>query len=247
MKKNMDKKNDKKKFEFTKNQLIIIGVIIVILIVVLIIVISKEKKEKFTLSHIYDVYPEEVRNLYTNMVSVSCGGDLYLDIPSDNAKHNVTDIKHDFLLNYIFSYLDKNDSLNDKMSISDIVYASDKLLASQIDFSKDIKDYQYGNYVYNNDNGVITRRILECSITKKYISYLHGYSFNPDLLSVDVSMGYLNDGKLYDLFDNLLGEYHETETEFYELFKNSSYYRYNFSKDGGKYFLQSVEHIKRGE
>ena len=80
---------------------------------------------------------------------------------------------------------------------------------------------------------------------KNYITHLYGYSYNVHELSIDVNIGYLDNGVLYDLADNRLGEYTGEVKELQDLFKTNSFYRYNYVKDDGMYKLISVEWMDR--
>lgn len=46
--------------------------------------------------------------------------------------------------------------------------------------------------------------------TKKYVSKLYGYTYDEnDNIQIDVKEGYIKNNKVYDLDDNLLGDYSE--------------------------------------
>lgn len=232
----------KKFFEKKTNIIMVIGILVVVVIVVLVAILFKrEDKEKFSLSKIYDVYPEDVRNLYANMVSVSCYGDLYLDLKLDSGKIKVADINRNNLIDYMFSYMDKHDKFEDEMEVNDFNAISSDLFNEKLDFKNDIDKYKYGEYEYLVEDGKVKRNKAECSSDKKYVSHLYGYSHSDLELSIDVNIGYEKDGKLYDLADNLLGDYDGDVSKLGDLFGNNSFYRYNYVLDGKIFKLDSVE------
>lgn len=237
----MDKIVDKLKVFFSKKINLISTIVFVLILLVIILVLVLKKDDKFTLNSIYNVYPEDVKALYSNMVEVSCYGDLHLDIELDNGTTDVTSVKTNNLIDYMFSYLDKEDKLGDEFSFDIVKDATDKLFYGDIDFRDNIDKYVYGNYVYTLKNGMVTREKGTCSSDFEYVSQLYGYSFNEDMLSVDVNIGYSKNGILYDLSDKKLGEYNGDPSELGDIFINSSYYRFNYVLDGKDYKLKSVE------
>ena len=236
-----------KSFFKGKNNIATVGIIaLVVLLVILVAIFSRrEHKDKFALNSIYDVYPEEVRNLYTNMVSVSCSGDLHVDVKLDEKATNVSDMNKKTLLAYMFSYLDKNEKLVDDMDVSVIEDATKELFDGDIDLKSEISNYQYGNYTYTLKDKVISRKKSECKSEVFYVSKLYGYSNSVTLLSVDVNMGYSKDGKLYNFADKSLGNYSGNVEDIGERLDGGSFYRYNFVKDGKIYKLASVEWLNR--
>lgn len=233
-------------FKEKKNVITLVVVIVLILVVVLVAVLTtREEKVRFTLNSIYDVYPEEVRELYTNMVSVSCIGDLYLDLEVDKEATNVENMEATNLLDYLFSYLDKEEKLKNNMDAKVVSDASYLLFYGDLNLTSKVVNYPYGEYVYTLKDGVITREKKECISNVQYVSQLYGYSYNENLLSVDVNMGYLKDGYLYDFEDKSLGAYDGKVEKLAELYAGNSFYRYNFVKDGSDYKLTSVEWLNK--
>ena len=231
----------KKVFSNKRNILIMIISLIVILIIVSIIVINNHRHKKFVLNHIYEVMPYEVRELYSNIVSVSCYGDLHFDIDVDNGKKNLEEMNKNDVLDYTFSYLDKNDLLNNKIDESTIKKAEKRLFPKSVNLLEGINNYGYGDYYYNNENGKIVRTERECTSDIKYVSHLYGYSYDENKLSMDVNVAYLKDGKLYNYNDEELGEYDGDQSKLPKLTKKTSYYRLIFVKRNGIYKLSSIE------
>ena len=98
------------------------------------------------------------------------------------------------------------------------------------------------SYEYNYNSGKITRKKSNC-VKKdiKYVSHLYGYFTNEDNLFMDVNIGYLKDGVLYDLDDNKLGSYDEDISKLSNLMQKASYYRFNYVKDKDDFKLSKIE------
>ena len=236
------------KFFKDKKLLIIVIIIIFIALVISSFAIIKEEneKEKFTLDPIYNVYPKEVRDLYTNIVSISCLGDLKLEFPKKQDNLVVSNMSKDNLLNYLFSYLDKNGKLGETVDLNVIREAIKKLFARDIDLIGEINNFQYGDFVYSLDKNIVRRTVKECKNNNyEYISQLYGYSNTTELLSMDINIGYLKNGYLYDLSGKKLGKYDGDKNKIGSLFVGNSYYRYNYVLDGETYKLLSVEWVNR--
>ncbi len=231
----------KKFFSNKQNKVTVIVVVIVVIVVVLVALLFKREKEKFVLNEIYDVYPEEVRELYSNMVSISCNGDLYIDVKLDSGILKVENIDRNKLMNYMFSYLDKNNLLEDEMNVKIIQNTANDLFASKINFDDLVNNFSYDGYTYTVSNNIIKRKSSECVKEKEYVSNLFGYSYNSNELSIDVEIGYMEDGNLFDLTGKKLGEYDGDVSKLSELFKTSPHYRYNFILNNKTYKLTSIE------
>ena len=110
-----------------------------------------------------------------------------------------------------------------------------------MDLVQYINDFEYDEYVYNIKDNMLVRKKSKCESDIRYVSRLYGYSFGTEVLSMDVNIGYLKNGILYDLNDNKLGNYDGVNMEkLNELFKDTSYYRYNYIKKDDDYKLKSV-------
>lgn len=232
----------KKFFSDKKNlvtTLIVLGIIIVVVVVA--IIFDKDKNDRFALNEIYNVYPEEVRELYSNIVSVSCSGDLHLDITLDGGVVKADKINEKNLLDYLFSNLDKNNKLTDEFETKIISSTANSLFYTQRDLVSKVDNYQYDGYIYHVDGSKVTRTKDKCSSDRQYVSQLYGYSYDKNQLSMDVNIGYLSNGVLYDLADNRLGEYNNDVKELFNLFVGNSYYRFNYVLDGETYKLDNVE------
>lgn len=150
-------------FKNRKNLVTLIIIVIAVLAVLLVAIFTKrEYKQRFALNPIYDIHPEQVRELYMNMVSVSCVGDLHLDVELGAKAIDVKDMNMVNLLNYAFSNLDKSDKLSDNMEESIVKTVFSDLFYGKLDLTNIINNYQYGDYIYTLTDGVITREEKEC-------------------------------------------------------------------------------------
>lgn len=225
-------KNNKKIF--------IIGIII--LIVIIFILLFGKKNNRFVLDAIYDVNPDEIKELYSNMVNVSCKRDLSFDIEIDTGEKDISEISSTNLLDYMFSYMDKHNLLNDKITTSTINKIEDELFDEKLKLVKSIKNYQYGDYVYNVESNKIIRKKNKCNnYNTEYVTYLYAYSYESNELSIYVNLAMLNDGMLYDFGNKKLGKYSGQVADLAKLTEDSSYYILRYDKDKNKYKLRSVE------
>ena len=144
---------------FFKNRYVIIGIIVIafVSLVVAIVMVIGEEENKFALNPIYDVYPQDVRELYANTVEVSCYGDLHFDIEIDTGEHSVNKLDRNYVIDYFLSHIDKNYGLNNGHTEAMLQENFDKLIAEEMDIIKYIDDYQYGDYVYSIENGKLVR------------------------------------------------------------------------------------------
>ena len=227
---------------FLKNKIIIISMIIgIVLVAMLLVLLNNEDNSEFKLDPIYDVYPEEVRELYSNTIYVSCTGDLYLGIDDDSDEVLKENIDKQYMINYLFSHLDKRNKLNNNTTVAMLEDTENKLFNKKMDLVQYINDFEYDEYVYNIKDDMLVRKKSKCESDIRYVSRLYGYSFGTEVLSMDVNIGYLKNGILYDLNDNKLGSYDGVNMEkLNELFKDTSYYRYNYIKKNDVYKLKSV-------
>ena len=100
----MNKIVDKVKHFFSdRKNVITVAVVlgVIVLVVIIALIFGRNRNNKFALNEIYDVYPEEVRNLYANIVSVSCYGDLYFDVMLDADATKVSELSKNNLMDYM--------------------------------------------------------------------------------------------------------------------------------------------------
>lgn len=235
-----------KELLLNKKFLIITAVIILIIVIIIILMKSfKKEEEKFALNEIYDVYPEQVRKLYSNIIELSCQGDLHLNIKLDEENTSVEKLDKKTLLDYLFSNIEKTQGLTDKIETSLITQVQDRLFRTDINLLNSINNYQYGNYIYTKSGDTITRKEAKCQSDIEYVTFLYGYSWNKDKLSMDVNISYLKEGTLYDLNNKVLGSYDGDASKLFDLTKDTSFYRFNYVKEGSEFKLDSVKWMSR--
>ena len=203
----------------------------------------KKKPNNYVLNEAYDIYPDEVREIYTNFVDVSCNGDIHFDIDIDKGEVSVADINDKDLLNYMFSYMDKKNLLADKIDNSVIRDVEKNLFNEQLNLLTKIKSFSYNGYTYNISVGNVKREKSECPSQEiSYVTHLYGYFWTDEKLSVDIVTGYLKDGILYSFDDKQLGKYDGDVTKLSDLMQPASYYRANYVRYGAnKYKLSGIE------
>ena len=225
--------------------LILIAVIIVMAIVSIILSTGK-KKDKFALNEIYDYAPEEVRKVYSNFVSVGCIGDLNFDIKVDSGEQTLDKINKEVLLNYLFSYLDKNNMLDDKVTTSEIDKAERELFDTNLNLKDSVNEFNYNGYVYNLEAGKIKKEKKECpEVEKQYVLHLYGFYQDRNKLNIDINVSYLKGGMLYTVGDKELGKYDGDVSKLPKLTETTSYYRATFIIEGNNVKLHSIEHKNR--
>ena len=231
-----------KKFFGVKRNLILVLVALII-VIVLILILIKPTHSKFALNEIYDVYPEEVRELYSNFVSVSCTGDIHFNIEVDKGAVDIEKMSKEDLLNYMFSYMDKNDLLIDIIDDNTIKGVENQLFDKKLNLIDDIKSFSYNGYKYSLSGGKVKREIDKCPESEiSYVTHLYGYFYHENRLSIDINVGYLKNGTLYSYDDEPLGEYDGDVTKLLELMQTASYYRATYTRYGeNKYKLLNME------
>ena len=231
-----------KDFFSKKKNITIMATILAVVIVAIVLYFIFRRDDEFVLNPIYDVEPEEVQELYSGMSEVSCYGGWYLNIDVDNEKNiDIQDIDNNLLIDYVFNYMDKKGLLEDEFELDLFEDAVDLLFFEELDLTDIIDEYSYGGYSYTKKNRMITRKKNECVSNMNYVSQLSGYAFNEELLSVDVNIGYLKDGILYDIEDTKLGKYDGNPENIGFMFDASPYYRFNYVKIEDNFKLESVE------
>lgn len=224
-----------------KERIITLSVVAIIVLCVGIFLTFNKKTIKIALNQIYDVYPEEVRKLYSNLVNVGCEGDMFYDIAIDQGIVKVEDLKEKELVAYIFSYMDKNEMLSDSFKTSLFHSVESLLYDAKLNLLSSNKTYDYGDYTYTIKGDKVTRKKRECKADKKTILHLYGYFWNEEILSMDVNVAYLKDGILYNYDNQNLGAYDGDASKLSSLTENTSYFRFNYGKDGDNFKLLSVE------
>ena len=229
-------------FSTKKGKITAIVIFSVIFIAVLVAIFPHGKKDNFALDNFYEFAPADVKAVYSDLVKVSCGGELKFDVEAGAGEKKVSELSKSNLLDYMFSYLDKNLELVDKMDDSVIRKTAKKLFNEDVELLSDIKDYNYGGYIYNVDKGKIVRKKDECKASDtKHVLHLYGFNSNKNYLYVDINVAYLKDGKLYDYNNKELGDYDEDVSKLPKLTENNSYYHITYLRENEDYRLVSVD------
>ena len=231
-----------KKF-FSVKRNIIITAIVILIIIILFIIFHNKKSNEFVLNEVYDIYPDEVRELYANFVDVSCSGDMHLSINVDSGAYDINHIPKKDLLNYMFSYLDKNGMLADSITDNVIEKVQRQLFNGDVNLLSEIKAFSYGGNIYDYASGKVTKKGSKCEESDvTYVTHLYGYYWKNDKLSIDIMVGYLKDGTLYTYDDKEMGKYDGDASKLSSLMEPASYYRISYIRyDQNKYKLSSVE------
>ena len=233
----------KKFLSIKRNRIISISAVCLALVIILVIILFSRNDNKFALNEIYDVYPEEVRALYANIVKVSCNGDLHLNLTIDGGKVNVENANKNDLLNYMFSYMDKRGMLDDENLVSVVKNAEKDLFDKKLNLLSEVNSFNYNGNIYDYKNGKITVTKGKCESSDiSYVTHLYGFFWDNEKMSMDVNVAYLKNGILYGLDDKKFGEYDGDVSKLPSLTRESSYYRFTYKRNGNNnYKLLSVE------
>ncbi len=226
-----------------RNLIIVIVLILALLAAIVILLFSKKGGKGFVLDGEFDTYPQEVRELYTNMVSVSCMGDMYFNIKSNDGVVDIKNIDKKLLLNYMFSYLEKNSLLGAKDLATTVINAEKTLFENELDLIDNINSFEYKGNVYDFTGKNIDVVKGNCKNNEiSYVTFLCGYFSYEGILYMDVDIGYLKNGLLYGLDNRELGEYDGDVSKLEDLMETASYYRIGYKQHGNNdYRLLSIE------
>ena len=221
---------------------IAIGSAALVLLVVLVFLLFGINK--YSVQKISTVTDDEIDELYSNTIEISCKGDLHFDIFSTDELVSVKDIRNANLINILFKYLDRNNLLDDNLTKSIVDETAYKLFYGDISLFDSIVNFQYGKYLYNTDGKKVVRREMECMDEETvYYNNFSEYEVKDNELLVDLHIGYAKLGNLYDLNNNKLGKFVGDKSNFTEAFNTSTYYRLHYLKSKNSYKLSGVEII----
>lgn len=236
-----------KSFCIKYKKLVVVTIIVLIILIIILAIIKKNhKKDGLLYGQVTEIKIEEIENLYKYVDDISCVGGLSFDLQVGYDTQSIDKVSKKALLNYLFSYLDKNNLLSDEMSKSFINEKTRELFYDKdLSLFNSINNFQYGDYAYIVEGNTVKRLKKKCENKITYVSKLFGYTSDEEIVSMDVDLGRLVDGVLYDMAGNKLGDYSSSNEKLSELFANAPYYRYNYIKVNGLYKLQSVGLISR--
>ncbi len=211
----------------SKKKIIIIIIIALIILGIIIYFVNKNSNDLAINSIVkHDV----AEDLYKAVEPNEC---VNIDI---NEKVSTQKMNDEVLLYLIFGQMNKDKLLTDNISLNDFNKSAKKILGD-VKIPKQIKNYVYDGYVYNLNNDKITREKYNCG-DKKYVSKLYGYTTNENQLILNIAVAYIQNGTVYNLDDELLGEYDEENLN--EILDKGTMEVYTYTNTNGDYILESI-------
>lgn len=217
-----DEKNKQKKKLDSK----IIMLIIILVLIILIIIQNINRKEQELKSMPVDY--ETVETLFKEHTEDSC-----TEFSRVNQETSVEDAPQKALLYLVFGQLKSDGVLDTTISIKDYKNSALKVLNK-----KDIPlefEYIYEGYKYTSDGKEITRSDAVC--VQNYITKVYSYA-GRDKVSIDVMVGYIQNGKIYDLKNIEIGVY--GQDDLYNVLDKGTLQVYNFEATEDGYKLSSI-------
>ena len=94
------------------------------------------------------------------------------------------------------------------------------------------------NYVFiNKDGNKISRKKASCPKVS-YTSKLYGYTYNNDNLELYIKMGYIDNGKVYDLSNKEIGKYDKKTIN--KTLDDGTLQIYSYQIDNNKYYFKKI-------
>ena len=198
-------------------RLIILGVIIIVIILLILVIFLNIKSDKKVV-----IKKDEATKIYDNIRTGSC-----TDIPNDN---------NGVLLNLVFADLKNKDSLSDDINLDDFLNSLESVSGNKkMDYT--INDFIYEGYSYTLDGNKISRKKASCPKVS-YTSKLYGYTYNNDNLELYIKMGYIDNGKVYDLSNKEIGEYDKKTIN--KILDDGTLQIYSYQIDNNKYYFKKI-------
>ena len=198
-------------------RLIILGVIIIVIILLILVILLNIKSDKKVV-----IKKDEATKLYDNIKTGSC-----TDIPNDN---------NGVLLNLVFADLKNKYSLSDDINLDDFLNSLESVSGNKrMDYT--INDFIYEGYSYTLDGNKISRKKASCPKVS-YTSKLYGYTYNNDNLELYIKMGYIDNGKVYDLNNKEIGEYDKKTIN--KTLDDGTLQIYSYQIDNNKYYFKKI-------
>ena len=204
----------------------IIMLVIILVLIVLIMVVNLNKKDQELKSLPVDY--ETVDTLFKEHTEDSC-----TEFSRVNQETDAKDAPEKALLYLVFGQLEGDGVLDSTISIKDYKKSALKVLDE-----KDIPlefEYTYKGYKYTSDGDKITR--TEATCVQNYITKVYSYA-GRDTVSVDVMVGYIQNGKIYDLKNTEIGVY--GQDDLYNVLDKGTLQVYNFDATEDGYKLSSI-------
>ncbi len=212
----------------SKKKIIIFIVLIILLLSVLIIFLINKNTNDVAIKT--SVKHDVAEKLYEAVATDECAS---INI---SKKTNTQHMEDEVLLYLIFGQMKKDNVLKNSVALADYYQSAEKIIG-QINVPDKIENYIYDGYIYNLVGNEITREKYNCG-SKKYVSKLYGYTSSENEIRLDVKVGYILDGNVYDINDKLLGEYKSDTLN--KLLDKSTKEVYTYHKENGHYILESI-------
>ena len=228
-----------------KNNIIIlsIGILSLIIFVVAYYIKNNTTKDNViqgisNLDKIGNVTKDEIDNIYSYLSSVDCNNNLIWDFPNNNII-TVEDMEEDLKAKIVFSSLDLLNLLNDKLTKDIVKKEHKKIFGEKESKSFNLFFLEYNGNVYNTtDNNTEIKKVNKCS-NSDIVSKLIKYDNNNTELYLYISVGIINNNKLYDTTNKLVGEYDSID-EMNNLLDKSTTYKYIFYRENSNLILYGV-------
>ena len=140
------------------------------------------------------------------------------------------------MLNLVFADLKNKDSLSDDINLDDFLNSLESVSGNKkMDYT--INDFIYEGYSYTLDGNKISRKKASCPKVS-YTSKLYGYTYNNDNLELYIKMGYIDNGKVYDLSNKEIGEYDKKTIN--KTLDDGTLQIYSYQIDNNKYYFKKI-------
>ena len=160
---------------------------------------------------------------------------IYQNITPDNCT-DIVDNEEKTMLFLIFGQMKRDKILSESISQKTFELETKKILNS--DTNINVSGYTYEGYTYTSNGSEITRQKAACP-SKSYVSKLYGYSIDNDNLYLAITSGYVENGIVYDLSGNEIGEYNK-QTLMKSLDKGTMT-KYQYTNTNGSYKFEKID------
>ena len=171
------------------------------------------------------VSKSSVEKLYNKSQDIECSD---IGVNDENQTNAV--------LYMIFSKLESEKLIDENINSNDYKRIVKKLLGTTKDIIQ-FKDYLYKGYKYTYQSDKITRVKAECG-DNSYISKLYGYTYNKDILTINISFAYVKENIVYDLNNNKISEYDSKRIN--SILDKGTIKNYKYEIKGNNYYLKEI-------
>ncbi len=222
-----------------KNTYLIMICILFIITVVITAVISNNKKNSDLSNNDNnntEITTDDSDSLYEMITNVNCDNTLVFDF-NDKDTISTTDFNENQKLNLIFRYFELNDEL-DSITIDNFNTAVKYIFGPNYIIEFNFESFRYKNYIYSTNNNKITKEETDSCEESNIVTKNFSYSVN----EVGIELGKKDSNKLYDMNNNLVGEYSNT-IELNALLDESTAYSYIYEFNNNEPYLIEVKPI----